>query len=412
MARPRSNFAAASARFPCDPGVSLTNPDPVWDCAREAPTVLDALGPPGAWLETLRRSVPVARSTRPFKSGPYLRLRGHLRSFCFLLPGSGVIAVKGGEILAQDLDQALEAIKGPRAPLREAPIENFPLLEQKAPMALLLEEALDEASLTARFQAAHLARYGTLARAPVPLLVGRWSAAATEAYLSRVEGLLSSRAARVTRRLAREGLGFYAYYYPGVPVRTRHLREDARVNDVDGYGRTQERLKAFGSVLVGPFEPQAALEGWLRLAARMMVLGFFPCSLAQRNNGQCLSEQNACLDGGLLDLDSLEPFDRLTTGRRFTETFLLTWMELSTTALKLLTGALPAGLCEAEPARLLLHNIVLEGLRRQVHAESQNGTGLDPRLVSLLEAGRRFENLEEVLSSILADKPGASAHSR
>src|SRR3546814_14194951 len=66
-------------------------------------------------------------------------------------------------------------------------LEHFPLNEQKIPLALSVDEAMEDVVSAAAVQRAHLARFGTLARVPLPLSAVRWPDAAAGDHLRRLE---------------------------------------------------------------------------------------------------------------------------------------------------------------------------------------------------------------------------------
>jgi len=203
----------------------------------------------------------------------------HHRAFYWTLGPGRVVAFKGTEIVAADLDDSIARLaRGRRFELRH--LDHYPVRERKVPFALRLGEALREAENAALLQAAYVARYRALARVPLPLFVFRWS----DDEVARFRGQLAPHLTRYVLDLVDEllasGLGVYVYYYPGIPLRVRELASpiDATLDAVDD---------------------------WVKLVARILALGFFPCSYVQADTGQMIQDQNAVVDGGFVDTDSL-----------------------------------------------------------------------------------------------------------
>src|SRR3546814_7263662 len=150
---------------------------------------------------------------------------------------------------------------------------------------------MEDVVSAAAVQRAHLARFGTLARVPLPLSAVRWPDAAAGDHLRRLAPLLSSRAQRVVERVAAAGLGAVVYHYPNVPQRVAHLPELLRDRPETGW------LQRLSTVV----DPGATVDGWLDLVARLLVLGFLPGSVESIGVGHCLEMKNAVIDGGFVD---------------------------------------------------------------------------------------------------------------
>ena len=145
---------------------------------------------------------------------------------------------------------------------------------------------------------------------------GRCCGAGGEQHCERLGGLVSDYAAQSIHRLVADGgLAVYLYYYAGMPYRWRDIEPRlAGVRSVSGYAKRWAELGKH-------FDPHVAIMGWTRMLVRILALGYFPCILSQLASGNCLQPQNVAIDGGLFDLDSLQPFDKVLDEREFRETF-------------------------------------------------------------------------------------------
>lgn len=378
-------------------------PKIAWDLRAHSPALLKKLEkdhPAAARVyASLKKRWPVPSTQEPFKAGAAFRLQGHGRAFCVSGKFPGVVAVKGTEFLAADLPRALDRMGRRKGPMLETSLESFPLNEGKVPMALLADEAFAEAQRASEFQAAHLAAYGQTARVPLPLLVCRWSASDAAALEAALRPRLSERAGAAVRALLRGGLASYAYYYPAVPMRVRHIARQLRPMESRGFARRAARLRRWGRLYVPDFEPVTAVRRWCALAARMMALGYFPCSLAHRQTGQCVDEQNAVIDGGFADLDSLQPMAALLDDHDFQETFLLSWSNLSHTVKRFLAGYLD----EPSPSaavQALIHAHVLALFKNAFREEERRGRRFDRRLRAAAAGADPADELGRALAAL------------
>ena len=266
--------------------------NPVW----EPPAGLSTKIP--AQLPNLN-TYPVQDEVLPGEWPPYFRPRGHWRCL-YQWESWGCLAFKGGESHSPHFDGMLDIMERNQMIFRygfdEQPqsvrlsiLERFLILENKFPGALRLQEALDEAQLAAEFQQAHLERYGELARVPLPLVVHELP---SDLGLSLAEKLCSRLPCRQHGRVhSLLPLGVLVYWYPTLPERVSHQ-----------HGQR-------------PGDPRPAVEAWLELLTRCLLLGWVPCDPCSSLQGMCLEAQNLTLDGGMVDLDSLRRLDSLRNPR-------------------------------------------------------------------------------------------------
>jgi hypothetical protein len=400
--------------------VEVSPPDIAWSLDAEAPALAAALAATSPWVRAaydgLRDRMVVARTCRAFDAGRIFRPAGHYRAIYMRGPDEqggvqddGVLAIKGTELFATDLEAMIASIKQtrhPHADKKHSNLEHFPIIEQKVPMALLVEEGLAEARQAQRFQAAHLERYGELAAAPIPLLVIRWPDPVVAAFRDALVPALSERAAELVALRMAGGLGVYVYYYRNPPLRALHLDAalESKVGAHDGY---RGRLAA----LEQRVEPRQVVADWVALVARMLALGFMPCTRASHETGQCLRSMNAVVDGGFVDLDSMQPLSALASEEELVETLLVSLKELSETVATFVLGsALPRSNLGPSPA-LVSHAVfalVRDELRAAMEEEARRGAVFDPRLEGVLGRRDLFSGIDHVLAALYPAAPRAA----
>jgi hypothetical protein len=358
----------------------------LWNAGEEAPELLSAAGSAEA-LAALRTGLPVASSITPFDNGAALRPYRHMRAF-YIRRGDHVLAVKGTEPHARDLVPALQGMSGFRIefPGRGrslfSALEHFALNEQKIPLAMSAEEALEDARSAAMVQQAHIARFDEPARLPLPLLAVRWDDDVTRTHLETLCPLLSGRAWRTVRRVAADGLGAVVYHYPGVPLRVAHLPEILRSADGAAW------LDRLGTLC----DPAATVERWVELVARMLVLGFLPGSIESIGVGHCLEMKNAVIDGGFVDMGSVCRMADVTDSRAFLETLLAAVADLARTTRQFLMGDAPEADAEYRNPSLAMVLMLHRLLPRLASRVTALG-GADPRVMGFFDDGSGFGGL-------------------
>ena len=247
--------------------------------------------------------------------GPLSRPYGHWRAFYFCQSERGCLAYKGSEVYCPDLGDWWESMQqryadltfsidrpGQRSPLRSATVsvaERFLFFESKFPGAVLLQEALSEASRAADFQRDCLSHSGQLARVPFPLAVYEVDPSRCRRVVEGLGAVLDHHpgAADRLRLLAEPGLGMLVYWMPELPHRVAHLELSPELTPT-------QRMQH----LAGFEDPAVVIARWTHLMAQFLRLERVPCDPREALRGTCLEPQNLTLDGGIVDLDSLRPF--------------------------------------------------------------------------------------------------------
>jgi hypothetical protein len=391
-----------SVVFRDDETMSVQRPQLIWDGFERAPQLLRQLAETEPAIDQiaarLRHELPVQRIWGFGTSGAYIRPDRHVRAIYLQLsqiPGAttagGCLAIKGSEAASDNFPAMVERLRGlwnlcsatVGSPAKSvfmdgsmlSALERFPVIEGKPPGVHPAWDAVEEAEWAMEFQAAHLARYRTLARAPVPLFVYRWPDAVGERVLQHLAPELSPKTARIVESEVRAGLGTYIYYYPSLPLRVLHMQ----VPDVVSGATYQERMDALRKIT----NPEKAIEGWLEITARMLSLGYVATDPANLSRGYCLHAQNLVIDGGFVDVNSLRAMTTFKSDGELQFAVMRTIQVLAQEAVTyFLVGsdARMAGFLQWTPD-VFAH--VWSDMRRRLQAELDAGHELHPMLVRL-----------------------------
>jgi hypothetical protein len=374
----------------------------VRDLVQELPELLAVIeeAEPGLAeaARTLMLGLPVPSSMEAFVQEPYYRPPGSSRSFYRRLTtsdeagrGQAVIAVKGMEPLSPSFVAALRTLSKPcYTPYTIA--EHFVMEERKVPACLTLDEAVTEAERAAEVQRAHLAAYGHLARVPLPLFVFRHTKLTVERVTRELHGLLSDAGQAAIAASMTSGLGVYVYFYPAAPVRVTHVEHLLR-----GRSFANRTLR-----LLALCDPDVTVHRWVATVVRMLYLGYLPGSLASLHSGLCCQPQNACLDGGFVDLESVTPFTALRSNSAVQAAVQLVVEELTRTVSRFLTGGLDDPRLDDDRVRVDRHALdqyVTSLLRDAVETECRPGLEMDRRVLEHLEPAQSLESVVARLST-------------
>ncbi|WP_162902319.1 hypothetical protein [Facilibium subflavum] len=273
-------------------------------------------------LNSLQNKCPVAPTCSVFSQGDFFRMKGHARSFC-MKAGDGLIVFKGSEPFAQDyLDVYEKAYKYPKDGM-PSKIESFVLYEHEVYLALTRKAAINCANLTYQFVRDYHQHFNILPHIPLPLSVYIIPKERTRIFLTDVSPFLSDRmqlsVAKYTKELAKDGLAIYAYYYHGYPLRAAHA-----INHFPGADGiwNKNRENEFGE-----FKLDDAIPNWVGFIIQMFGLGYVPTTCI--HTGNCVQIQNLSIDGGMCDIDSIEPIKNFTSERELIRSVIVSLTFLS-----------------------------------------------------------------------------------
>lgn len=386
--------------FSSDLSVRVEPAELVWDGVAAWPELARFVGDEVA--PALHAGVPCLRDVGVVDDPPFVRPAGHRRAF-YVRYARGVLAVKGSEPFAANFVDILDHLQGGHVnvELRLGSkaidrtltrtemngLDKLAIVEGKVPGCVTVREALGEAHAALAVQRAHVARFGTPARLPLPLFVGKWPADRVTMVREALRARMRDRALHIADAVVSEGVGVYVYHYPTVPLRLAHLA----VDDAKKGKHIARRLAA----LAPHVDARVTLEGWLELVARLFAIGFVAKDPASIVTGDCLQVQNVCLDGGVTDVESLvssSTFDE----RALREAVRRTVHELALDATRLLAG-LSVSTVDMRDRLPELTAIVWADLARRLEAHG----AADARILDVLRTRDTFAALLRTLELAL-----------
>lgn len=319
----------------------------------------------GAAATAFETKLPIPPSCDLFNSEGFFRLKGHQRSICFAPQGReplrNVLCIKGMEPVAPDFDAALERMASHSADGRLSNLEHFILVEDKLPGCLLLGEAHAEAAIAAMVHRRLADDDGALARLPLPIFCGRHPDAVAETAARAISARASRRVWQKIEMLAAAGLGVYVYWYPSVPLRAWGCR-----------------AKGEAAAIMS--------DGWMNLAARLLCAGFLPTTAHSFGRGQCCDPQNAVVDGGFADVDSIVPISEVRTRQDLFVAVHATIREIAASILHVLGKDNPAA-ASFGYSRQMTRQVVWQRLAQAC------GEHADPRLMQFFDAGNSVSSM-------------------
>jgi hypothetical protein len=399
-----------SSVFREDDEILLTKPEITWQLADTAPELLAELAKSEPVVPELCRrlasAVPVQRVWGFGEVGAFTRPDRHVRALYIDLPRvtsktrGGAVAIKGGEALCTNFDAMVRRLAGMwnvyawslggasrnlfRDPGLISALERFPVIEGKPPGVHPHWDADEEAQCALELQRAYFARYGELARAPVPLLVGRWPASVGDAVIAMLEPHLSPKAVRTVKTEISAGLGVFIYFYPSVPLRVMHIQAPDATNPATLEKRMQ--------VLRSQCQPEVTIERWTEAVSRLLILGYVATDPANLNRGYCVQPQNLCVDGGFVDVNSIRQIQSFKAQGEFKYALTRTVQVLSASISWFLTGT-QSGVDAYLQHLPDVYYFVWDALRTKIRTAASAGESLHPWLVDAVASEGLMQDL-------------------
>lgn len=354
----------------------------------------------------------IAPSLDSFDAEKKVRPFRHLRAFYEKLDEGGVIAIKGTEILHPNVVDKLQVLKQIQVdyPSRGrslfSVIEHFPLVEQKIPMAVTLNECKEDVATAILLQSAHIKHFNEFAHAPIPLAIVKWNDVKKKQFLDQLLPLLSPRALEIVKMVSKDGLASILYYYPEIPYRVAHVNIEFKLNQ-NSY---QERLIQLNKL----FNPSDIVDKWIDNTARMLVLKLMPSSIESIGIGHCLEAQNAVLDGGFVDLGSIKPFNAIKTKKEFTQTFSSTTIDLANTIKTFLLGSQAEATAEYRNPTFTMLNTVYKVKMQLINKLQQYAKvfELDKRLIDVIEEKSVYDTLTHSYDALFPVTLDSTTHNK
>ena len=265
------------------------------------------------------------------------------------------------EPFVSDFAAALDRMASYSTDGRLSNLEHLIEVEHKLPGCLLFDEAAAEASIAAAIHKRLADDGGPLARLPLPIFCGRLPDALAETAARAISARASPRLWRKIERLAAAGLGVYVYWYPSVPLRAWGCRANGQAGT-------------------------AMCDGWIGLAARLLRAGFLPTTARSFGRGQCCDPQNAVVDGGFADLDSVVPIAQIGAQQDLFVAVHATIRELAATILHVLGSDGSAAAAFGENRRMI-RQVVWQRLAQACREHA------DSRLTPFFDAGHSVSSM-------------------
>tara|TARA_B100000212_G_C27382607_1_gene537779 strand:+ start:3230 stop:4399 length:1170 start_codon:yes stop_codon:yes gene_type:complete len=348
---------------------------------------------------SLESTLPISDELNNYTDKDSLRPSGSRRAFYIRLKPKGVLAIKGTEIFHPNLKN--ELVLDAKKKLVHRPwtkFENFIYREQKVPLAILYNEALEENILAANFQSKILDRFGSLELAPTPLFVYKFSKKIKYDYYKLISSFYSNRALNICKPfIDNYGLGASIYYYPELPYRIRFCLPTKN----DSYQIRNLNIAQNGELM--SFDPYNASRKLIKITAKMLAVGFMPFSNQDYGIGQCIAPQNVTLSGGIADMGSLHDINEISSEKEFYELFLSMIVMLTNTIKELMIKPKNDMHYEFEEPSLissLLIKFIWDKLLKDLYEFSKkDNISFDPKLKKFLSDDIDL-NINNIISKI------------
>lgn len=262
-------------------------------------------------LNSWMSATPIAKTVAAFDGSNFFRPTGHARSIYFQNLKSGCIALKGTEPMTDDYTKAF------REGLNRVPQDSyskmdwFVMFESEVYLAVTLDGALSCAKNSLAWNETYFRCYKQFPKTPLPLLVLKLEDEVSSIFFKKLRPFLTDRpqysSVERCKELVAGGLGVYIYYLPGSPLRAAHA-----LNWFPGSGGVGTSK---GSSQNLKFKIEDSAEHWITVIAEMLVAGYMPTTRV--HCGNCVQLQNLTIDGGICDLDSLEPMHKIKNDKAF-----------------------------------------------------------------------------------------------
>ena len=360
--------------------------NPIFDLSKRTPDLFRELCKKSPELKSahsvLKTGFYLPQNAKLDVDSNFLRLPNHLRSFYYRLSPdenparwfeTDVLCFKGAEPLLPDFKNYLSWMSKTRIRGSQLPIlDTFPMREGKVAGVVSLQEAQTEARIASELQLAHLKAYGTLAAIPTPLFVYSFAGQDSEKLFKSLKGLMQTRAFQRIEPLRAQGFAVLVYYFPHLPVRADYFGATERA-------LLRAKLKTLPNV-------EETLDGWLRICARMMLMGFLPGTSLSIGLGSCLDFGNATIFGGLCDLDSVFPINSAYNDGFIYEAIAGNMSILQISASRLLN--VPQDANNATQWAVQAH--LMERLRYFLKADKRAGKSVPPQVSNFFDPKKRL----------------------
>tara|TARA_B100000963_G_scaffold142633_1_gene124155 strand:+ start:12942 stop:14114 length:1173 start_codon:yes stop_codon:yes gene_type:complete len=354
-------------------------------------------------LETydLKNRIPFFEDLNVFESNKYIRPKGSSRAFYIKLRSGGVLAIKGSEVLSNQIETKMKEDAKTQIGSRPWTLyENFIYREQKTPLALHFNEGEEDQFKALNFQKKMLNNFNALETAPIPLFTYKLSDSFTSNYISRIKPFLNRRAMEIIKTPLNDfGLGVIIYYYEHVPYRIQFESIDKDIPII-------KRLENAAKDKLKPYKAYDSIDKLLLIVSKMLTSNLMPLSRQAHGIGQCIAKQNVTLLGGIADMGSIIDFSEINSESEFIQLFYSCISVLTSTIREFLTRGNSSFLYEFEdptPLSIIISNYCLQRINFYCNnLEKTHNLKVSTFLSSCLENCNSLsrENLQNTLKKI------------
>jgi hypothetical protein len=214
--------------------------------------------------------------------------------------------------------------------------------------------------------------------------------------MDRVRATVTGTALGQLEPFTRNGLGVLVNYYAGMPTRVSSLNH---VLPTTSYAERHERLFEL-------LDPDVVMRSWSRQLARLLHLGFVPATPASGRTGNMCQPQNAALDGGFFDVDSVEPICTLPGPAAVADALAASMRSFYYTVRSMLVERSYYHLGSADDVvEGWITSYVHTSMRRALAEEALPRVDLDPRVAQFFSAD---VELPDLLAALAAYHPTSS----
>ena len=306
----------------------------------------------------LKNSIPFFENINFFESNEYIRPNGSNRAFYIKLKSGGVLAIKGSEVLSNQIENKMKEDATNQIGSRPwTTYENFIYREQKPPLVLNVKEAEEDQLRSYEFQKRILKKFGDFETAPIPLFTYNLPNKITKNYLNVIKPYLNDRAIEIIENpLMKNGLGVAIYYYEHIPFRIQFESINKNIP-------ISQRLKNAAKDQLKPYKAFNSIDKLLFIVSKMLTSNLMPLSRQAHGIGQCIAKQNVTLLGGIADMGSIIDFKEINSEAEFIQLFYSCISVLTSTVKEFLTRGNTSFLYEFEdptPLSIMISSYCLQ----------------------------------------------------
>jgi hypothetical protein len=241
--------------------------------------------------------------------------------------------------------------------------------------------------VTASLQKKSLELFNDFFNCPMPLVVNKWSAAASDNFKAITDRYFGDRAKSIMSPLFDiNGIGVSIYYYPYIPDRVRFTKPAKSSYFTD---RKKYFENWYAAHAPHGYSRSDAVTQLLENVTKLFLAGYVPFSFEDHGIGQCVAPQNVTMRGNLMDMGSIKAIDSLASDKEFAELYFCTLTVMVATLRELFCDSLNEiyfEFSDPTPSSILIshhiHQRLIQNLNR---LSNDHAVSIDPRLDKFLQ---------------------------